>query len=675
MIDVLDSTLWPGPGLLDVVSFVADRYLCPPGVALRAVLLAGASLAPETRYIPGPVKPQDLEPKEASLARLIEQGPLTSREIARASGKGWLKALRSLLAREAVARRIVYAPRAGSVRRSGYQRTGTDTGRDTGRLEIAAAGDFMSSSLRPATLSQEQEAAVDAILGSGGAYLLFGVTGSGKTEVYMRTVEAQAENHGGAIVLIPEISLTPQTVRVFRERFGDRVAVLHSGLTQRERYSEWLRLHRGEARVAVGARSCVFAPVDDPSVIIIDEEHDKAYKQDQDPKYHVREVALRRSRTVVLGSATPSVESYYRAEKGEFHLLRMERRVAGAGLPECRIIDMREELRQGVRSIFCRSLVSALKETVARREQAILFLNRRGFSTFVLCRDCGYVVRCPWCDVSAVYHATENRLRCHYCNWSTKVPVTCPNCGSRQIRHFGAGTERVVEEVKTMVPEAGVLRMDADTTSMRGAFARILNAFRNHDADVLVGTQMVSKGHDLPGVTLVGIINADTALNLPDFRSAERTYQLIAQAAGRSGRRASPGQVIIQTYSPEHYAIQAAATLDYGSFYDAEIASRGDLGYPPCGVLLGVSVRGKSSEECQAAGESVTSLLAGSEVGRRIEVLGPAPCAVSRVKRVHRWQVLVKAPSLEDAKEAGRMIISQARRAQVSLDLDPETVM
>jgi len=661
--DVMDESFWPGEAVLRAVLWLSRRYLCPPGIALKAALMAGSSLRPEVRYALARQDPQGAGTPASVLAKeilaLIGTTPRSAQELTRAAERGWRSQMKELLALGLVAKRVVYVPRTARRVLVAHRDT-------TAALE---SGWGQSS---PPALTPTQRAAVQTVAAAEGRYLLFGVTGSGQTEVYMRIVEERIATGGTAIVLIPEISLTPQTVARFRARFGDLVAVLHSGLTHAEKRDEWLRLRSGDARVAVGARSCIFAPVGRPSVVVVDEEHDQAYKQNEDPKYHARELALERSSTVILGSATPSLESYHRAMAGEFTLLRMPERVLGQRLPQPLVVDMRDELEHGNRSIFSRALQDGIRECLKSHEQVILFLNRRGFSTFVLCRDCGYVVKCPWCDVSLTYHASEGRMRCHYCDYSQKTPDRCPKCTSHRIRYFGAGTERVVEEVQALFPDARVLRMDRDTTSKRGAHGRILRAFRDREADVLVGTQMISKGHDLPGVTLVGVVSADTSLYMPDFRAAERTFQMIAQVAGRSGRGDKPGDVVVQTYSPEHYAVVAGARLDYDAFYSTEIGFREELGYPPFGKLLAVSLRGRSAEECEALGGQVVALVEKSSVKGLVEVLGPAPCSVSRVKRVTRWRVLLKSPGGEPLLEVGRLISSRFPHASVSLDPEPE---
>ncbi len=664
---VMDELWWPGEEVLRSVLWMSSRYLCPRGIALRTALMAGSALRPEVRYALASPGAQSLQASLYStgpfqkILEALERASRSAQELGREVGKGWRVGIRDLMDRGLVAKRIVFVPRVGR-----------PMGGARGESAAAVARDAGWGPREPLELTSAQRAACDSVSRAEGRYLLFGVTGSGKTEVYMRVVEQRIGSSGTAIVLIPEISLTPQTVARFRARFGDLVAVLHSGLSRVERHDEWSRLRRGEARVAVGARSCIFAPVGRPSVIIVDEEHDQAYKQNEDPKYHAREVAFERCGTVVLGSATPSLESYHRALSGEITLLKLPERVSGRPLPRPAIVDMRAELERGNRSIFSQKLQDGIAGRLKKRQQVILFLNRRGFSTFVLCRDCGYVVRCPWCDVSLTYHASEGRMRCHYCGYSQKAPDRCPNCKSHRIRYFGTGTERVVEEVNSLFPDVRVLRMDSDTTSKRGAHGRILRAFRDREAGMLVGTQMISKGHDLPGVTLVGVVSADTSLHMPDFRAAERTFQMIAQVAGRSGRGDEPGDVIVQTYDPEHYAVVSGANLDYDAFYSTEIGFRRELGYPPFGTLLGVMVRGGTAGECEALGNQVVSLVEKSSLKGFVEVLGPAPCSVSRVRQVTRWRILLKSPSAEHILEAGRLIASRFDHGNVSLDPEPE---
>jgi primosomal protein N' (replication factor Y) len=508
---------------------------------------------------------------------------------------------------------------------------------------------------------------------------LHGVTGSGKTEIYMRAVDLTLQRGGQAIVLVPEIALTPQTVRRFAARFPGRVAVMHSGLNAGERYDVWRRARSGAVDIVIGARSAIFAPLSRLGLIVIDEEHDASYKQGNRPHYHAREAALHSARMhnahVIMGSATPSLESYVRAERGEFRLLALPRRVLGhmqrvrdqeqrygvaarfeaAGgetyyrdLPPVEIVDLRAELKAGNTHIFSRRLQGALQETLAKGEQAILFLNRRGAATFVSCRDCGHVLKCPRCETPLTYHESAGgKLICHTCNHRERQPDLCPNCGGARIRHFGAGTQKVEDEVRAMFPDARVLRWDRDTTRGRSdQHEEILRRFVDGQADVLVGTQMVTKGLDLPLVTLVGVVSADTALNLPDFRSSERTFQLLAQVAGRAGRGLQGGRAIVQTYRPDHYAIVSAADHDYAAFAEKELAFRREHNYPPLTRLARLIVRDadatRARDEAHRVGDELEALLARSGIGRE-GLIGPAPCFFARIAGQWRWHIVVRA--------------------------------
>lgn len=441
------------------------------------------------------------------------------------------------------------------------------------------------------SLNAEQQVAVETILQSvqeqqSQTYLLEGITGSGKTEVYLQVI-AEVLNQGKtAIMLVPEISLTPQMVQRFKSRFGEHVAVMHSGLSQGEKYDEWRKIERGEAEVVVGARSAIFAPIENIGVIIIDEEHEASYKQEETPRYHARDLAIWRSEyhhcPVVLGSATPSLESRARAQKNVYQRLRLTQRAnQAATLPTIDVVDMRQEVENGNVSSFSMSLQEKLQERLEKNEQSVLLLNRRGYSSFVMCRDCGYVLPCPNCDISLTLHMDSKTMKCHYCGHEERIPYRCPNCGQDKIRYYGTGTQKVEEELQTLLPDSRILRMDVDTTRRKGAHEKILRTFGEGQADILLGTQMIAKGLDFPNVTLVGVLNADTALNLPDFRSSERTFQLLTQVSGRAGRAEKPGEVIIQSFNPEHYAIQLAKAQDYEDFYTKEMYIRHRGNYPP----------------------------------------------------------------------------------------------
>jgi primosomal protein N' (replication factor Y) len=542
-------------------------------------------------------------------------------------------------------------------------------------------------------LNPDQETAVREIIraveeGKQETFLLHGVTASGKTEVYMQVISRMLEKEKGAIVLVPEIALTPQTVFRFASRFGNRVTVLHSKMSQGERYDQWRRIRSGQVDIVVGARSAIFAPMSNLGLIVIDEEHETSYKQDDSPRYHAREVAIKRAElvgaAVILGTATPSLESFHKASQKEYRLLTLPVRVDNVALPPVEIVDMRDEFTQKRnRSIFSSSLREAIEDRLARNEQTILFLNRRGFATFVLCRECGYVARCKNCDVSMTYHSSSEAMVCHHCNYRQPAPSLCPSCKSNYIRHFGTGTQRVEEEARKAFPEAIIDRMDTDTTTRRGAHKRILNAFRDGEIDILIGTQMIAKGLDFPNVTLVGVISADIALNLPDFRAGERTFNLLTQVAGRAGRGEAEGEAIIQTYNPEHYSVLAAQDHDYRSFYRQEIASRETFLYPPFTHAATILLRGRSESATMQAAETLGSILHSFQEAKfpDVEILGPAPAPLARIKQFYRWHLLLKAVDPAHVREMIKQAMTkpppQVSRGdvRVTVDMDPITVL
>ena len=530
------------------------------------------------------------------------------------------------------------------------------------------------------------------VQGQGGVVLIDGVTGSGKTEVYLEAIERTLAAGKGACVLVPEISLTAQTVGRFRNRFGEAVAVLHSRLTLGERRDQWELVRTGRARVVVGARSALFAPLANPGIYIIDEEHESSYKQSSSPRYHAREVAARLAQVhgcpLVLGSATPSLVSLARCDldsrgaafAGEgpaWTRVSMPERPGGRPMPEVQVVDMSQEFSQGWRSMFSRPLTSALMDVVERGEKAVLLLNQRGFARFLLCRDCGYVPRCEQCSTSLTYHERGHKLVCHTCGREYAVPPLCPECGSRYLRQFGAGTQRVEDELRSVLPEGfTVVRMDADTTKGKGGHDRCLAEFDEAQSAVLLGTQMIAKGLDFPQVTLAGVINADTTLKLADFRAAERTYDLLEQVAGRAGRGDVPGRVIIQTYQPRHPAILAVSRHDRSVFSENELAARQEVGYPPFVRLANVIMWGKVGADVEKVAWAVAEKLRDyAEVALPgCEILGPAECALSRVEGNFRWHVLVKAaPQSELGAILGDALKRLQMPAQVSLaiDVDP----
>jgi primosomal protein N' (replication factor Y) len=518
----------------------------------------------------------------------------------------------------------------------------------------------------PPKLTSSQEAAWQRIQSciaqlhrSPSVFLLHGVTGSGKTEIYLRALAEFVAQGKRGICLVPEIALTLQTIERFASRFPGRVAVIHSGLSLGEQFDEWHRIKEGGCDVVIGPRSALFAPQPDLGLIVIDEEHEWTYKQsDKSPRYHARDVAIKLAEltgaVVILGSATPDVETFYRAQQGEYQLVEIKERITPYGpspLPEVEVVDLRDELKAGNRSLFSRSLTQAMTEALAHHEQVILFLNRRGTATFVQCRDCGFVFRCSHCTASLTYHSATRKLVCHHCRYSVTLPVECPQCLSHRLRFLGIGTQRVEEEVRHFFPQARILRWDRDVTSGRRAHEELLTKFRAHEADVLIGTQMVAKGLDLPQITLAGVISADTGLNLPDFRAGERTFQLLCQVAGRAGRGFTPGRVIIQTYSPEHYAIRAASKHDYLTFYAQEINYRRKFGYPPFSQLACLTFSHTNEIACLKEAERMSRLLA-AEKDRRgmpdLRLIGPVPAFVPRVRGHYRWQLVLCGTGLND---------------------------
>jgi len=541
---------------------------------------------------------------------------------------------------------------------------------------------------KPLTLTEPQRQAIAPILDSieqdqHKVFLLYGVTGSGKTEIYLQSIQEVIEKGQEAIVLVPEIALTPQMVHRFKGRFGDLVAVLHSGLSAGEKYDEWRKIQRKEVKVVVGARSAIFAPFENIGIIIIDEEHETSYKQEEMPRYHARDVAIERAKTyncpVVLGSATPSLESFARAQKEVYQLLSLPHRMNNQAMPAVEIIDMREELRDGNRSMFSRKLFELLQDRINKKQQSVLFLNKRGHSSFVMCRDCGYVVNCPNCDISLTYHRVNEQMKCHYCGYESYVPKECPECSSEYIRYFGTGTQKVEEELGKILPEARVIRMDVDTTGRKGAHERLLTDFKDGKADILLGTQMIAKGLDFPNITLVGVLSADTMLHLPDFRASEKTFQLLTQVSGRAGRHVLPGEVVIQTYTPEHYSIELAGRQDYDLFYQREMLIRKLRHYPPFYYLALITVSHENLINVVSATEKIVSYVR-SQVSTKAVVLGPSASSIPRINNRYRYQCLIKYKREPNLTNTLKTILDQYQKdaksgLQVSIDVNPVILM
>ena len=536
-------------------------------------------------------------------------------------------------------------------------------------------------------LNEEQNKALNAISSSitkqeDKTYLLEGVTGSGKTEVYLHAIQKALASKRTALMLVPEISLTPQMVKQVKQRFGSDVAVLHSGLSAGEKYDEWRRIRRNEAQVVVGARSAIFAPLDNIGIIIIDEEHESSYKQEDNPRYHARNVSLIRSKyhhcPVVLGSATPSLASRARAQKGLYQLLRLTKRANQKSLQDINLIDLKQVRFSGGQFDLSVDLVENIKEKIAKKEQVILLLNRRGFANFMLCRDCGFVLKCPNCDISLTYHKNTHQMQCHYCNYQESVPQLCPNCQSKQIRFLGTGTEKVQEELQELIPQARILRMDVDTTRRKGSYKKILESFEAGEADILLGTQMIAKGLDFPNVTLVGVINADISLQVPAFNASEKTFDLLTQVSGRAGRAQKKGVVFIQTYNPDHYAIQLAQTQNYEEFYRKEMFIRRQGNYPPFFYTTLVSVASKNEQRAAKQAFLIKRKLMMNLHSPTI-ILGPTPSSMSKIKNQYYYQILVKYKQEPKLNELLHQIQDDAQKIKkeginVYIDNEPERI-
>lgn len=526
-------------------------------------------------------------------------------------------------------------------------------------------------------LTQEQQNVVSSVLKSQTfiPFLLHGVTGSGKTEVYMHIIEEILKQQKEVIVLVPEISLTPQMVNQFKNRFGNQIAILHSRLSDGEKYDEWRKIERKEVAIAIGARSAIFAPFTNLGLIIIDEEHTETYKQENTPKYSAIDVALTRAKyhncPVLLGSATPSLESYTRAKAGVYQLLELKNRIS-KNMPQVTRIDMKQEIKQGNR-IFSNDLIQSIEECLKKKEQVILLLNRRGYSTIVTCKECGHIEKCPNCDIPLIYHKKEKQLKCHYCNYAKYIITTCPECHSTEIGNMGMGTEKLEEETQKLFPIARIIRMDVDTTQKKGAHEKIIQAFKEEKYDILIGTQMIAKGLDFPKVTLVGVMNADASLNVPDFRSAERTFALLSQVAGRAGRSKLPGKVIIQGFNVEHYSIKKASTHDYQGFYQEEMKIRKKLSYPPFVNLCLVQVHGKDLEICNQEAIKIKNYL-NQKLEKNGIILGPSSATMPKMNNVYYINIIIKfkktdylLPALQFLKEKYRA----TSKVGIEIDLNP----
>jgi primosomal protein N' (replication factor Y) len=519
-------------------------------------------------------------------------------------------------------------------------------------------------------------------------FLIHGVTGSGKTEIYLNMIEIMLKQKKQSILLVPEISLTPQMVERVIGRFGDQISILHSGLSNGEKYDQWSRIKSGEINIVIGARSAIFAPLENLGLIIIDEEHETTYKSSTRPRYHSREIAEKRCENenchIVLGSATPSIESYYKSKNNEYNLFLLKKRVDNIPMPSITLVDMRNELKEGNYSILSNKLREEIEIKLQKKEQIILFLNRRGYSTFLSCRQCGHVEKCPNCDVSLTFHHNNSILMCHYCGYKKYAPKVCPSCNSSKIKYFGTGTQKVEDIIAKVYPDARILRMDADTTKRKGAHDRILNAFKNKQADILIGTQMIAKGLDFPNVTLVGVITADTSLNLPDFRAAERTFQLTTQVAGRAGRGALLGKVIVQTYEPEHYSLIHAKSHDYYNFYNEEVIIRKEMLYPPFKNIINIIFSCVNEDRLIKFSNKFYIILIDyfKSINKEYlisDIYKPVPAEISKISNKYRWHMIIKTNHIKIFKnilrKAYREYLSHENEVNIAIDIDPVSLL
>ena len=678
ILGVVDDEPLMDEHMLELTRWVADHYGCAWGEVLEAALPAGVRRNVTSRAIQ--VVEAVLEGAElrAKIAEFREKKPLRKRaallEALDSTGDELTPFALAELAHCAIS--TVHSARdAGLVR----YRTKVVTEHPVDDIEPETPPRF--------DLTAGQEVALRVVrdkLGAGqfAVVLLHGVTGSGKTEVYLRAIADAVAAGSQAIVLVPEISLTPQTIRRFKGRF-DRVAVLHSHLTASQRHEQWRTIRRGEADVVIGPRSAVFAPVRKLGIVVVDEEHETAFKQESVPRYHARDVAVVRARmagaVVVLGSATPSLESSHNARRGRYAYVALAHRVRGLPMPPVEIVDMTAEMHEMKRAVFIsRRLENLMRESLDADGQVILFLNRRAYSTLLYCPRCQHTLRCPKCDVPFVYHRQRGIVLCHYCGEQMPPPGICPECVGAKLRRLGAGTERIEDDIAGKFGSYGVARMDSDTTRGRAAHRKLLDRFRSGEARILVGTQMIAKGLDFPQVTLVGVVSADTSLWLPDFRAAERTFQLVEQVAGRAGRGLRGGRVLVQTTNPDHAAIQAAARHDYAAFAKAELDQRLELGYPPFGHLIRIVVTASTGEIARRRAEQVAAHLAGLPVAAGIQVLGPAECPLATLRGKSRWHLLIKAPDRAKQRAATRALrqfTGGSAKALVALDVDPVSMM
>lgn len=715
VLDVLDEEPILNPEMLALACWVAEYYMAPLSRVVKAMFPSALDDPSKEVLVPGDSAEKDLLPPEwhEKWGRSWKDTDLSPGELVELFQNGQVRvkvaqnedsypsavqyALSPEVSDETITRTGKRAPR--QARALQYFKERKDPVPERQAVEavgqsvlqrLVAKGLIMRQDVVPGLHqdplpNQEQAQAIERISTAlnkeeNKVFLLFGVTGSGKTEVYLKAVEQARRKGKQSLVLIPEIGLTQQITSIFEQRLGPRVSVLHSRLTDSERVLEWLRTRRGEADVVVGARSAVFAPFRNLGLIIIDEEQEPSFRQDETPRYHAREVAIKRSElnnaVVILGSATPSLESFYRAQTGEYDLLRLNHKIAPTGQRSIKIVDIKRHYRSG-NQVTSPELLDGLRECLHDGDQAIIFINRRGYSTTVLCPNCGLILTCGSCEVALNYHRDINRVVCHYCGREQTVPSQCPRCRNSRLRFMGTGSQKVEEELRNLLPEARVIRMDTDSTRGRGDHRQIINSIRDQSVDIAVGTQMIAKGFDFPGVALVGVINADPLLGLPDFRARERAFQLLVQVTGRAGRGASKGRAVIQTVEPEASFFQLVRDEDFEGFYQEEIAYRMALGYPPFSHLIKLLFSGTMEAMVREEAEFARALIEEmtGELGEDIDVLGPAPCIRPKIKNRYRYQMILKSPSLDLMRGITRYIIDRRLPPRVRLDVDVDPLI
>jgi len=683
--NVVDDHAFIPPDVVRLTEWVSEYYLAGPGATLAAALPPHGLTARTDRF------------KSVRIAALTAAGIDAAERLAAHSGEP--AELPRMGRRQLEALQLLKGAPAGltlpSLAERGITSAALTRLKSLGLVSIRDERvdrdpfEHAVSAIKPhidrdATPEQEQALAQLQPLAAAQKFhvaLVHGVTGSGKTEVYLRLADAVRRTGRGVLMLVPEIALTPQVAALFRARFGESVAIQHSGLSDGERHDQWHRIRRGDVDVVIGTRSAVFAPLANPGLIIVDEEHDTSYKQDETPRYHGRDVAIMRGKfanaLVVIGSATPTIESYANALEGKYTLITMNRRVLDRPLARVDVVNMRDEIAEaGEDVVLSRPLIAAMRDRLERGEQSLVLLNRRGFATAVVCRQCTHTLECPNCSISLTIHKHGSHWhgRCHYCNFLKPVPKTCEKCAAPYLERVGFGTERVEAEIRTLFPTARIARVDRDTVRRKGSLVEILAKVASRDVDILIGTQMIAKGHDFPDCTLVGVISADVGLGLADFRSAERTFQLLTQVAGRAGRGERPGEAIIQSLLPQHYSIRLACAQDYRAFYDKEVEFRRTMRYPPQVAMVNVVVRGKTFEDAMAAARDLANATRGA---KGFVLLGPAPAPLTKLRGEHRAQFFLKGTSRKAMREALQLAASRhpAMAKRISVDIDPLSML